>query len=126
MQIITAIRAETMTIKLHRNDLKTETPIELPKDNNVVLGSLPIDNSIRLHVEGELLCDILDGSVEKFDLSEDHYEQMDNTLRNFLKKNQLGKFNDEQLKNIEKRRLERKKLEHDSALVCVLGTRCQV
>lgn len=126
LQIITAIRAETMIIRMHKGDLHSESSMELSQDDSVILGSLPIDNGMRLHVDGELVCDILDGSVEKFDLSEDHYERMDNTLRNFLKKNQLGKYNNEEQEKLEKRRLERKEMELECAETCTPGSRCQV
>lgn len=115
-----------MTIKLYKSELLSESPLELAGDDDVVLGSLPVDNGMRLHVDGEQLCDILDGNVEKFDLSEDHYERMDNTLRNFLKRNQLGKYNNEEQEKLEKRRLERKEMELECADSCIPGARCQV
>jgi len=69
-----------------------------------LLGSFPIDSGMRIHVEDPTRSkgEFEDTSaVEKFELSKEEYSKRDNTVQSFLKRNKLGKYNEEEMKRIE-------------------------
>lgn len=111
-----------MQVELH----KGKQLIAVLNDDTIILGSLPIDPGMHFHVKDDFISNIDLQEVEKFQLSEDQYEQMDNTLRNFLRKNRLGKYNEEEFKVEEEKRLEKFRLEKAKAKLCPIGSRCEV
>lgn len=94
-------------------------------DNNTrLLGSYPIEDGMRLHVIDSFL--FSEDFVEKFELTEEQYNQRQDTLKSFLKKNNLGKYNEEEMKELEEKRKKAAEEEQKKAALCTLGSRCQV
>ncbi|TMW50588.1 hypothetical protein DOY81_004323 [Sarcophaga bullata] len=122
LQIITGGNAGTMQVELY----KGERLITSLGDDSQMLGALPIDPGMRFHVKDNFCWDISDEQVEKFVLPEEEYDQKDNTVRSFLKKNRMGKYNEEEQKREEAKRKEKEELEKQKAELCTVGSRCQV
>lgn len=92
--------------------------------NEVLLGSYPIEEGMRLHVIDSFL--IIADNVEKFELTDQQYEQKEDSVRSFLKRNRLGKYNEEEMKQIEEKRKQAAEDEQRKADLCTVGSRCQV
>ncbi len=88
-----------------------------------MLGSYPIEDGMRLHVLDNIL---FEQNVEKFELTDNQYENREDSLRNFLKKNALGKYNEEEMKAIEQKRREAAERELEKARSITTGSRCRV
>lgn len=93
-------------------------------DNTRLLGSYPVEDGMRLHVIDSFL--FTEEFVEKFELTEDQYNQKQDTLKSFLKKNNLGKYNEEEMKELEEKRKQALEDELRKAELCTIGSRCQV
>lgn len=91
--------------------------------NDVMLGFYPIEDGMRIHVLDNIL---FEQNVEKFELTDNQYEKRDDSLRSFLKKNNLGKYNEEEMKAIEQKRREAAERELEKAKSITVGARCKV
>lgn len=99
-------------------------------DNEVLLGSYPVDDDCRIHVidrSGTLTGAFSDLSkVEKFEISEDAYEKRTDSVRNFKKNMKMGRFNEENMAKREEE-LSQKEEEEKAALASItVGKRCQI
>lgn len=93
-------------------------------DNNVaMLGSYSIEDGMRIHVIDNIL---FDQNVEKFELTSQQYESREDSVRSFLLRNKLGKYNEEQMKEIEKQREEAAARDLERAQKISIGSRCKV
>ena len=101
-------------------------------DNDLALfGSYPVDDGFRLHIEdnskvkGEFENT---ASVEKFELSKEEYEKKEDTVAAFLKRNKLGKYNEEEMAELAKQKEDREAEEKRKAVDggMVDGARCEV
>lgn len=90
---------------------------------DAMLGSFPIDDGMRIHVIDNIL---FDQNVEKFELTSQQYDSRDDSVRSFLKRNKLGKYNEEEMLEIEKKREEAAKRDLDRAQKITIGSRCKV
>lgn len=122
LQIITGGDAGTMVVELH----KGEQVLTSLADDCMMLGALSIEPGMRFHVKDNFCWDLSDEPVEKFVLAESEYDQKDNTVRSFLKKNRMGKYNEEEYQREEAKRKEKEALEKQKVELCTLGSRCQV
>lgn len=104
LEIITGGSAGTMQLQLFNG----EKIIAQLSDDNAELGSYPIENSMRLHVVDSFGNLFGDSKVEKFELTDTQYAERRNTVRDYLKTNRFGKYNEEEMKALE----EQKKQEH--------------
>ena len=92
-------------------------------NNDAMLGSFPIENGMRIHVIDNIL---FDQNVEKFELTTQQYDSREDSVRSFLKRNKLGKYNEEEMKEIEKKREEAVKRDLERAQKITIGSRCKV
>lgn len=92
-------------------------------NNNAMLGSYSIEDGMRIHVIDNIL---FDQNVEKFELTSQQYDSRDDSVRSFLKRNKLGKYNEEEMKEIEKKREEAVKRDLERAQKITVGSRCKV
>ncbi|KAI8125121.1 hypothetical protein FF38_12491 [Lucilia cuprina] len=122
LQIITGGNAGTMVVEL----LKGEQLMTSLADDSMMLGALPIEPGMRFHVKDNFCWDLSDEPVEKFVLAESEYDQKENTVRSFLKRNRMGKYNEEEQQREEAKRKEKEELEKQKAALCTVGSRCQV
>ncbi|XP_011179537.1 tubulin-folding cofactor B [Zeugodacus cucurbitae] len=119
LEIITGGNAGTMQLELYNGD-RLVTSLH---DDTVLLGALPIETGMRIHVIDNFNW-IVD--VEKFELTDEQYETKQDTVRNFLKKNRMGKYNEEEARQKEEKLQRQKQLEQERAELCTIGARCQV
>lgn len=92
-------------------------------DNEAMLGSYPIEDGMRIHVIDNIL---FDQNVEKFELTTQQYDSRDDSVRSFLKRNKLGKYNEEEMREIEKKREEAVQRDLERAQKITVGSRCKV
>jgi tubulin-specific chaperone B len=69
---------------------------------------------------------VFDQNVEKFELTENQYESREDSLRNFLKKNRLGKYNEEEMQKIEEKRKAAEEELAKKVTEITVGARCKV
>lgn len=94
-------------------------------DNDEALfGSYPVDDNMRLHVIDSVAS--FDLNVEKFELTKQQYENRQDSVLSFLKRNRLGKYNEEEMKQLEekKKKAEKRDLERFESIP--IGSRCKV
>ncbi|XP_053604427.1 tubulin-folding cofactor B [Plodia interpunctella] len=126
LELVTGGNAATMKLKLF--DSKNNFVCDID-NNDALLGSYPIDDGMRIHVIDKFaLVRDFDGSdsAERFRLSEEEYEKKGDTLRAFLQRNRLGKYNEEEMTKL--REQQQKELEEEARLAeaVLVGARCEV
>lgn len=124
LELLTGGNPITMTVEVYDKNDKLICKLE---DGTRILGSYPIDDGMRIHVIDNFSRTEDDLShVEKFEISEEEYAKRTDTVKAFLEKNKLGKYNEEDMK----RRAEEKKREEEAeeaaAKLCKVGDRCEV
>ncbi|XP_027855015.1 tubulin-folding cofactor B [Xiphophorus couchianus] len=100
-------------------------------DNDEALfGSYPVDDECRIHVidrSGGQTSELFDDSkVEKFELSDEAYEQRKESVRSFLKKQNLGRFNEEEAAKKKAELTIREEQQKAAAEAISVGSRCKV
>jgi len=100
-------------------------------NDKALLGSYHIEDGHRLHVidDNKLRGEFENtAGVEKFELSKEEYSKKTDTVQAFLKKNKLGKYNEEEMaalaKEKEEREAEEERLVSEKGMVA--GARCEV
>ena len=64
--------------------------------------------------------------VTKFELTDDEYSKKTGTVRDFMKKNKMGKYNPEEVAQIEKEKAEAEQMEKEAASKIAVADRCEV
>lgn len=99
-------------------------------DNEALLGSYPVDDECRIHVidrSGGQMDEFSDVSrVEKFELSDDAYEKRTESARSFMKKQRVGRFNEEEMAKKKAEHAAREEEQKAAADAISVGSRCQV
>ncbi|KAM9853075.1 tubulin-folding cofactor B [Aulostomus maculatus] len=107
-----------------------DTFLQKMDDNEALLGSYPVDDDCRIHVNdrsGGQLGEFTDVSkVEKFELSDDAYEKRTDTARSFIKKQGLGRFNEEKMAKKKAENAAREEEQKAAADAISVGNRCKV
>lgn len=119
LEVITGGGAATMQLELYNGDRL----VQILSDNEALLGSYPAEDGMRIHVVDHIL---FDQNVPKFELTQEQYEKREDSLKNFLQKNKLGKYNEEELKKMEADKNERALAEEKIVKAAVVGARCKV
>lgn len=120
LEILTGGNKNTMKLELYSGS-KLICKID---NDEALLGSFPIENNMRLHVIDNIIS--FDANIEKFELTNTQYESRQDSVRSFLKRNKLGKYNEEEMKQIEQKRLEAEKREVERLEKIIIGARCKV
>lgn len=100
LELVTGGSAATMRLELY--DAQNKLVCEL-SNNEALLGSYPVDDGMRVHVIDKflMLYEFTDTSnTEKYTLSEEEYNKKSDTVRSFLQRNKLGKYNEEEMKQL--------------------------
>jgi len=111
LELICGASAGAMTITVFDKDDRQVCSLE---DDNALFGSYHVDDGMRLHVEdssktkGEF--ENVD-KVEKFELGKEEYSKRTDTVQAYLKKNKLGKYNEEEMAALTKEKEEREAAE---------------
>ena len=99
-------------------------------DKAALLGSFPIDDGCRLHVvdssrmKGEF--ENTD-NVEKFELTKEEYSKREDTVAAYLKRNKLGKYNEEEMAELARQKEakeEEKRVVEEGGME--VGARCEI
>ncbi|XP_043487671.1 tubulin-folding cofactor B [Polistes fuscatus] len=124
LELLTGGNPMTMTIEVYD---KNDSLICKLADGQRLLGSYPIDDGMRIHVVDNFSRTEDDLSkVEKFEISEEEYAKRSDTVKAFLAKNKLGKYNEEDMKRREEEKLREEEAEKAAAELCKAGDRCEV
>lgn len=133
LELITGRNASTMTVTALTPEGE---PICKLLDHNKVIGSYPINNGVQLMVEDPMYVHIEENEDDldkRFQLSEEQYASRKGTLKEFLSRNKLGKYNPEILSQKEaaarKEEEERKRLEEKEKEIfnsIEVNQRCEV
>ncbi|XP_071454463.1 tubulin-folding cofactor B [Hetaerina americana] len=126
LELLTAGKSDSMKLEIYNKEDKL---VCILQPNTAVLGSFPVDDGMRLHVidKFELRHEIEDTSkVEKFSLSEEEYAKRQDTLKAYLEKNKLGKYNEEEMKAIEEQKKKDEAEERAAGEAIIAGSRCEV
>ncbi|XP_053678434.1 tubulin-folding cofactor B [Anopheles nili] len=120
LEPITGASADSMKLELYSGN-RLVSKLE---DDTSTLAAYPIEDGMRVHVVGQFMCML--ENVAKFELSQEEYDKKSDSVRSFLKRNKLGKFNEEEMakQENERRRQEeenQKKLDETN-----IGDRCRV
>ena len=120
--------ASALSMKIEAFDKSDRKICEL-NDVDALLGSYPVDTGHRLHVEDtnknrhEFENTAL---VEKFELSKEEYSKKENTVQAYLRRNKLGKYNEEEMAKLEAEKAKQDEEEAAEAAKIEVGQRCQV
>lgn len=126
LELVVGSPAACMELELFGAD--DQLLLKLDKDE-ALLGSYPIDDGCRIHVidrSGAKMGEYEDCSkVEKYDISDDQYDKRADSVRSFLKRNKLGKFEENQAKK-ETEQEQKEASEKALAEAITVGARCEV
>jgi len=127
LELITGARSALMTIEVFdQNDVKVCDLTDL----EALIGSFPIEpQGFRLHItDSELRKQELEDTngVTKFEITDDEYSKKTGTVREFMKRNKMGKYNPEEVAQIEKEKAEAEKMEKEAASKISVADRCEV
>lgn len=127
LELVVGSPASCMDLQLFSTD---NAFIQNLDQDDVLLGSYPVDDGCRIHVidkSGAKAGEYEDLSrVEKYEISHDAYDKRSDSVRSFLKKNKMGKFNEEEC--AQKAADQQRKLEEERLVAEVItqGSRCEV
>ncbi|XP_004715871.1 tubulin-folding cofactor B isoform X1 [Echinops telfairi] len=127
LELVVGTPASCMELELYGADDKFYSKLD---QEDALLGSYPVDDGCRIHVidhSGARLGEYEDVSkVEKYKLSQEAYDQRQDSVRSFLKRSKLGRYNEEERAQREAeatQSLEEERLQADAIHV---GSRCEV
>lgn len=120
LEIITGGNSATMQLELFNGDKF----ISKLTNNDSMIGSYPIEDGMRIHVIDNFL--FMADSVEKFELNDQQYEQKQDSVRSFLKRNKLGKYNAAEMEELAEKKRQTAEEEKQKAMLCAVGSRCKV
>lgn len=124
LEMLTGASAATMKLEVYEKD--SEKLVCILDDNTALLGSFPIDDDMRIHVVDSFLLRNSFVDVEKYELSPEEYAKKTGTVRDFLAKNKLGKYNEEEQKRLAEAKRAEKEAEENAARNIHIGNRCEV
>lgn len=126
LELVTGGAAATMKLQVFDSKNNLVCAID---DDSALLGSYHIEDGMRIHVTDKftLLKDFTDSDTdERFKLSEEAYQQKQDTLRAFLQKNKLGKYNEEEMKQLKLQQEAEAQEEAKLASAIPIDARCEV
>lgn len=134
LELITGRNANTMTVTALTPEGEVVCTLS---DNNKLLGSYPLNDGVQLLVEDPMYVQTEaenDDDIDKrYQLSEEQYTSRRGTLKEYLMRNRLGKYNPDMIskkeeearqEEEERKRLEEKEKEIVDSIE--VGQRCQV
>lgn len=95
-----------------------------PLVNGTLLGSYAIEDGMRIHVTDNF--QFIQENIPKFELSDQQYNTKRNTVRDFLRSNNLGKYNAEEQQKMEERAARDAEEMERLASLATVGSRCMV
>ncbi|XP_067412881.1 tubulin-folding cofactor B [Emydura macquarii macquarii] len=127
LELVVGSPASCMDLELYTPDDKFVMKLD---SDEALLGSYPIDDGCRIHVidrSGARIGEYEDVSrVEKYEMSATDYEKRPDSVRSFLKRSKVGKFNEEELLKREAEQEQKQAEEKALAEAISVGARCSV
>ncbi|KAF6736815.1 Tubulin-folding cofactor B [Oryzias melastigma] len=100
------------------------------ENDDALLGSFPVDDNCRIHVidrSGGQMGEFHDVSkVEKFELPDEAYGQKSDSVRAFMKKQRLGRYNEEEMAKKKAQLAAHEEEQTTAASSISVGSRCKV
>ena len=124
LEMLTGGGASTMKLQVYEKD--SEKLVCALDNDSALLGSYPIDDGMRLHVTDKFLLRTALPEVEKFELTAEEYAKKKGTVRDFLARNKLGKYNEEEQKRLDEAKKAEREAEEKAAAAIKVGNRCEV
>ncbi|MCL4130027.1 UNVERIFIED_CONTAM: hypothetical protein GTU68_032872 [Idotea baltica] len=126
LELITGGSAGCMQLSLFDDK---DNPVGPLNNDSALLGSYPVEENYRIHVvdNSKRVGEFEDLSkVKKFELSQEEYAKKQNSVRSFLQRNKLGKFNEEEQARLTKEKEENERKEEEKAKSIKIGERCEI
>ncbi|XP_076235334.1 tubulin-binding cofactor B [Calliopsis andreniformis] len=123
LELVTGGNSATMTVEVYDKNDKLICKLD---DGQRLLGSYPIDDGMRIHVIDNFSGTEENLNVEKFEISEEEYAKRTDTVKAFLEKNKLGKYNEEEMRKKAEEKRQEEQAEEAAAQLCKVGDRCEV
>ncbi|XP_010870846.2 tubulin-folding cofactor B isoform X1 [Esox lucius] len=127
LEMVVGTPASCMELQLFS---PTDKFIQKLDDNEALLGSYPVDDDCKIHIidrSGAQIGEFSDLSkVEKFEIPDEVYEKRTDSVRSFMKKQRVGRFNEEETAKKEAELAAREAEEKAAAAAIAVGNRCQV
>lgn len=127
LELVVGSPASCMELELYGADEKFCCKLD---QEDALLGSYPVDNGCRIHVidhSGARLGEYEDVSkVEKYRISQEAYDQRQDSVRSFLKRSKLGRYNEEEQAQRGAETTQRLREEQEQATAIPVGSRCEV
>lgn len=99
-------------------------------DDQRMIGSFQLDDGMRLHVTGKFVVDDIIGdhikATPKYEISEEDYDKLSDSVRNFLRRTKKGRFNPDFQKRQNELAAKRIVEEDNFKEKIKVGARCQV
>jgi len=131
-EMVTGIPAANQKLSLY--DSKDKLICNL-SNNDQILENIYIDDNFRIHVDSEMgvggIVDFNDTTnVQKYELDEEDYDKKRGTVRDFKRRNKLGRFNVEESAKLEQEKLQKEQeyntLQQAALKKLKLESRCKV
>ncbi|CAK9807457.1 Tubulin-folding cofactor B [Anthophora plagiata] len=124
LELVTGANSGTMKVEVYDKNDKLICKLD---EGQRLLGSYPIDDGMRIHVIDNFFRNEENlSNVDKFEISEEEYAKRADTVKAFLEKNKLGKYNEEEMKRKEEEKKQEEEAEAAAAQLCKIGDRCEV
>eukprot|EP00794_Sanderia_malayensis_P020457 gene20457-22473_t len=127
LELITGAMSQSMSLELFDKDNKLLCKLD---NDDGTLRDYNVEDGMTLHVidnnPGRTAGEFEDVSqVEKYELKNEEYDKKQDTVRNFLRKNKMGKFSDE-AQNADERARQKELHEEELAKSMKIGNRCEI
>jgi len=127
LELVTGGNAATMSISVFDKNDKLVCSLS---NNEALLGSYPVDDGMRLHVEDNFVLrkqleEEVDSSIQ-YKLSEEEYAKRPDSLLAYLKNNKLGKYNEDEMRKKEEEKRKEEEMEEERLKRIRIGDRCKV
>ncbi|KAL7752791.1 hypothetical protein RI367_001793 [Sorochytrium milnesiophthora] len=129
LEPITGIPASAQLLKLYNGEQFLAQLSAENKEDSVMLGAFPIENFMTIHVANtgtqntrNQFTDL--SLVEKYEMKDDKYDQLQDTVRDFKRRNKMGRFDDARSATSNEGEMEAKFEELAKAIK--VGDRCEV
>lgn len=125
LELVTGVQCQWMDLELYNNQ---DVLMCKPEDDKM-LGFYSPENNWRVHVVNKNPNKVADeftdvSKVEKYNMSDEAYNEKQDSVRNFMMKNKVGKFSEE-AKNKEEIEKKKELEEFEKAKLFKIGDRCE-
>jgi len=126
LELITGGSASTMRLSLYDKQDQFVTALD---SETALLGSFPIDDDMRLHVEDKSCKkgEFEDTSnVQKYELTEEQYGARQDTLKAYLERTKQGKYDEAEMARLAAVKEAKQRAMEAAAAQVTVGARCQL